>query len=79
MGEGLIIAEGRHSSIVTNPRVIDAYLGKHHSTPLDRAEQDRQLAEAAALIEQEELPDQRGQPEPAGPDGAQAETEEERA
>jgi hypothetical protein len=59
--------------------VIDAYLGKHHSTPLDRTEQDRQLAEAAALIEQEELPDQQGQPEPAGPDGAQAETEEERA
>jgi neutral amino acid transport system ATP-binding protein len=79
MGEGLIIAEGRHSSIVTNPRVIDAYLGKHHSTPLDRAEQDRQLAEAAALIEQGELPDQQEQPEPAGPDGAQAETEEERA
>jgi neutral amino acid transport system ATP-binding protein len=76
MGEGIIIAEGRHSSIVTNPRVIDAYLGAHHSTPLDRAEQDRQLAEAEALIEQEEQPER---PEPGGPDGVQAEIEEERA
>jgi branched-chain amino acid transport system ATP-binding protein len=46
MAEGEIVAEGRHSSIVANPRVIDAYLGAHHATPLDRAEQDRQLAEA---------------------------------
>ena len=44
MAEGEIVAEGRHSSIVANPGVIDAYLGAHHGTPLDRAEQDRQLA-----------------------------------
>jgi len=50
MSEGELIAEGRHSSIVTNPMVIDAYLGAHHGTPLDRAEQDRQLAEAEAAI-----------------------------
>jgi neutral amino acid transport system ATP-binding protein len=54
MSEGSIIAEGRHSSIVANPYVIDAYLGAHHATPLDRAEQDRQLAEAEAAIEAEE-------------------------
>ena len=54
MGEGLMIAEGRHSSIVANPRVIDAYLGAHHGTPLDRSEQERQLAEAEAAIEAEE-------------------------
>jgi neutral amino acid transport system ATP-binding protein len=54
MAEGLLIAEGRHSSIVTNPRVIDAYLGAHHGTPLDRAEQDKQLAEAEEAIEAEE-------------------------
>jgi branched-chain amino acid transport system ATP-binding protein len=54
MGEGLLIAEGRHSSIVANPRVIDAYLGAHHGTPLGRAEQDRQLAEAEQAIEAEE-------------------------
>jgi neutral amino acid transport system ATP-binding protein len=50
MGEGELIAEGRHSSIVANPRVIDAYLGAHHGTPLDRAEQDKQLAEAEQAI-----------------------------
>jgi branched-chain amino acid transport system ATP-binding protein len=46
MAEGEIVAEGRHASIVANPRVIDAYLGAHHATPLDRSEQERQLAEA---------------------------------
>ncbi|HEY8545951.1 MAG TPA: ABC transporter ATP-binding protein [Acidimicrobiales bacterium] len=50
MSEGELIAEGRHASIVTNPTVIDAYLGAHHGTPLDRQEQDRQLAEAEAAI-----------------------------
>jgi len=54
MSEGQIVAEGRHASIVANPRVIDAYLGAHHTTPLDRAEQERQLAEAEAAIEEEE-------------------------
>jgi neutral amino acid transport system ATP-binding protein len=55
MSEGLLIAEGRHSSIVTNPRVIDAYLGAHHGTPLDRAEQDQQLAEAEQAIAEEQV------------------------
>jgi branched-chain amino acid transport system ATP-binding protein len=54
MSEGQIVAEGRHSSIVANPVVIDAYLGAHHVTPLDRAEQERQLAEAEAAIQSEE-------------------------
>jgi branched-chain amino acid transport system ATP-binding protein len=39
---------------VANTRVIDAYLGAHHGTPLGRAEQDRQLAEAEQAIEAEE-------------------------
>jgi branched-chain amino acid transport system ATP-binding protein len=51
MSEGEIIAEGRHSAIVANPRVIDAYLGAHHGTPLDRAEQERQLAAAEAALD----------------------------
>jgi neutral amino acid transport system ATP-binding protein len=54
MSGGRILAEGRHGSIVPNPVVIDAYLGAHHITPLDRIDQDRQLAEAEARIESEE-------------------------
>jgi neutral amino acid transport system ATP-binding protein len=50
MSEGEIIAEGRHGSIVTNTHVISAYLGAHHTTPLDRSEQDRQLAAAEAEL-----------------------------
>ena len=62
MSEGELIAEGRHSSIVTNPAVIDAYLGAHHGTPLDRAEQDRQLAEAQAAIEAADADAAEGEP-----------------
>ena len=54
MSEGRIIAEGRHSSIVTNPDVIDAYLGMHHGAPLSRDEEEQILAEAEAVIEAEE-------------------------
>jgi Branched-chain amino acid ATP-binding cassette transporter len=50
MSEGEVIAEGKHASIVTNPNVINAYLGAHHGTPLDREEQDRQLAAAEAAL-----------------------------
>jgi len=54
MSDGSVVAEGDHGAIVTNPAVIDAYLGAHHGTPLDRDEQDRQLAEAEAAIAAEE-------------------------
>ena len=53
MAEGAVIAEGRHSTIVTDQQVIDAYLGAHHVTPLDRTEQERQLAEADAALRAE--------------------------
>jgi branched-chain amino acid transport system ATP-binding protein len=61
MAEGEIVAEGRHASIVANPRVIDAYLGAHHATPLDRSEQERQLAEAESVLDEEEMSRTEGQ------------------
>lgn len=53
MAEGVVVAEGRHASIVADQKVIDAYLGAHHATPIDRREQERQLAEAEAALQAE--------------------------
>jgi branched-chain amino acid transport system ATP-binding protein len=61
MSEGEVIAEGKHSAIVTNARVIDAYLGAHHGTPLDRSEQDRILAEAERSLDDPDAVSPRGE------------------
>jgi neutral amino acid transport system ATP-binding protein len=53
MAEGSIVAEGPHASVVADPRVIDAYLGAHHDAALDRAEQERRLAESQAKVDAE--------------------------
>ncbi len=53
MGEGRVIAEGTPDQISSNDAVIDAYLGAHHDAPLTAAEEQAQLAEAEAAIEEE--------------------------
>jgi neutral amino acid transport system ATP-binding protein len=35
MAQGKIVAEGPPASVMSNPAVIDAYLGAHHDQPLD--------------------------------------------
>ena len=46
MAAGRIIAEGPPETIMSNPEVIDAYLGAHHDAPLTMEDEERQLAEA---------------------------------
>jgi len=53
MGEGRVIAEGTPDQISSNDAVIDAYLGAHHDAPLTAAEEEAQLEEIHALIEEE--------------------------
>jgi len=54
MAEGRVIAEGPPESIGANQQVIDAYLGAHHDAPTSAAEEEAQLAEAQAMIAEEE-------------------------
>jgi neutral amino acid transport system ATP-binding protein len=53
MAEGRVIAEGTPDHISSNDAVIDAYLGAHHDAPLTPAEEQAQLEEIQAAIEQE--------------------------
>ena len=53
MGEGRVIAEGTPNQISSNDAVIDAYLGAHHDAPVTPAEEQAQLEEIHAAIEQE--------------------------
>ena len=40
MAQGKIVAEGPPASVMSNPAVIDAYLGAHHDQPLDKEEEE---------------------------------------
>jgi neutral amino acid transport system ATP-binding protein len=52
MAEGRIVAEGSADSVMSNPAVIDAYLGAHHDTDLgdDALLSDEALEEMAAEV-----------------------------
>jgi neutral amino acid transport system ATP-binding protein len=55
MAQGRIIAEGPPESVISNPAVIDAYLGAHHDAPVSAEEVRHQLEEAQAAERAERL------------------------
>ncbi len=51
MAQGKIISEGPPDSVMSDQRVIDAYLGAHHDTVLDFEAEERILAKAQEELE----------------------------
>jgi neutral amino acid transport system ATP-binding protein len=55
MAEGRLVAEGSADAVMSNPAVIDAYLGAHHDTDLGEEEVSEEvLAEIAEEVAAEE-------------------------
>ncbi|MCY7395130.1 MAG: ABC transporter ATP-binding protein [Nocardioides sp.] len=59
MAQGKIVAEGTPEAVMTNPAVIDAYLGAHHDTDLTEIDEKEIEAEAMAEIQSEIESDQK--------------------
>ncbi|RLV55219.1 ABC transporter ATP-binding protein [Aeromicrobium phragmitis] len=53
MAQGKIVAEGRPEQIMSDPAVIDAYLGAHHDADLSELDAASIEAEASAELDQE--------------------------
>lgn len=53
MAQGQIVAEGTPSEVMSNPAVIDAYLGAHHDTDLTELDEHELESEAEAELDHE--------------------------
>ena len=53
MGQGKVIAEGPPDTVMSDSRVIDAYLGAHHDADLTIEEEEKILAQAEAELAEE--------------------------
>jgi branched-chain amino acid transport system ATP-binding protein len=68
MAQGRIISEGPPDSVMSDQRVVDAYLGAHHDSAMTEEEEERMLAEAeeAERAEAEGVEADRSEAEQAG-------------
>ncbi len=60
MAQGQIVAEGPPDTVMSDPAVIDAYLGAHHDAVLSFEEEERIHADAAQEISTEDKPHEEG-------------------
>jgi ABC-type glutathione transport system ATPase component len=55
MAQGQIVAEGPADAVMSDPAVIDAYLGSHHDQDISEEMEAQILADAQAEIEAERV------------------------
>jgi branched-chain amino acid transport system ATP-binding protein len=60
MAQGQVVAEGPPNAVMSDQRVIDAYLGSHHDQDLSEDVEEQILAEAQAELDRDAQEENRG-------------------